>query len=82
MFVKAVEDIQIFATAVDVVYIAGMYHKLNYLLNMMSLNYYQLLKIGMGFIKQEIQKIVNIWQVKINLIECKYKLRRGNERYI
>ena len=59
VFVKVAEDIQIFATVADIVYVAGIHHKLNYLLNMMSLNYYQLLKIGMGFIKQEIQKIVN-----------------------
>ena len=59
-FVNVVEDIQIFATAVDDVCIAGIYHKLNYLLNMMNLSYYQLLKNGMSSIKQEIQKRVNI----------------------
>ena len=55
-FVKIVEDIQIFATVADAVCIAGIYHRLNYLLNMMNLSYYQLLKNGMSSIKQEIQK--------------------------
>ena len=55
-FVNAVEDIQIFAIAADDVYIAGIYHKLNYLLNIMNMSYYHLLKNGMSSIKQEIQK--------------------------
>ena len=53
VFVKVAEGTQIFATVVDAVCVAGIHHKLNCLLNMMNLSYYQLLKNGMSFIKQE-----------------------------
>ena len=57
-FVKGAGGTQIFATVVDAVCVAGIHHKLNYLLNMMNLSYYQLLKTGMHSIKQEIQRKV------------------------
>ena len=54
-FVKGAEVTQIFATVADAVCVAGTHHKLNYLLNMMSLSCYWLLKNGMASIKQEIR---------------------------
>ena len=58
-FANVAEDTQTSVIVAIAVYTAGLHRRLNYLLNMMNLNYYHLLKNGINFIKLERQGTVN-----------------------
>lgn len=75
-FAEVAEDTQIFVIVAVAVYIAGIYRRLNYLLNITNLNYQRLLKTGIKYIKLERRRIVKSLQSKSNEKIQTIKLRR------